>query len=171
MKIKLSIKRDGGSRIDMPNDGAPDTTYHFAPNQAGDHVAEVAKEEHIAMFLCIPEYTPYGDLPPDDAALVSILTEATTATASAATALSTTVDDGAQTADEDDEEADPLPLEQMDRVQLLAVFETVMGERAHPRAGIDLLRSRIAEKIQDDEAAKALFDAEALRLGKAVFAA
>lgn len=171
MKIKLSIKRDGGSHIDMPNHGAPDTTYHFSPNQSGDHVAEVEKEEHIAMFLRIPEYTPYGDLPPDDAALVSILTEVTTETAPAGTTMSTTVDDGNQTVDGDDEEADPLPLEQMDRVQLLAVFEAVMGERAHPRAGIDLLRSRIAEKIQDDEAAKALFEAEAMRLGKAVFSA
>lgn len=50
MLIESKIRRKNGSNIDMRG-----TKYLFAPNAEGAHVAEVKDEEHIALFLAVPE--------------------------------------------------------------------------------------------------------------------
>lgn len=50
MKIECKLQRKGGSHIEIGG-----TTYHFAPQEDGRHVAEVTNERHIERFLSIPE--------------------------------------------------------------------------------------------------------------------
>lgn len=50
MLIKCLLKRDGGSKIDLG-----EKEYHFAPNEQGDHIAEVTNKDHIKTLLAIPE--------------------------------------------------------------------------------------------------------------------
>lgn len=55
MQIELSIKRPGGTEVDMPNEGQADTRYHFKPVDASradsPHVANVENDDHAEMFL------------------------------------------------------------------------------------------------------------------------
>jgi hypothetical protein len=55
MKIECKIKRAGGTIVDMPNEGAADTRYHFQPvdpsRADSPHVAEVANDDHAQRFL------------------------------------------------------------------------------------------------------------------------
>lgn len=50
MKIQCILKRDGGTKVTIGN-----TEYHFAPDDNGDHFAEVTDKAHIERFLNIPE--------------------------------------------------------------------------------------------------------------------
>lgn len=50
MKIECTLHRKGGTVVELPG-----KTYHFAPQEDGKHVAEVANEAHIERFLAIPE--------------------------------------------------------------------------------------------------------------------
>lgn len=50
MNIESLLKREGGSKIDLD-----DKVYHFKPNAAGAHVADVQDKAHVARFLAIPE--------------------------------------------------------------------------------------------------------------------
>ena len=50
MLIKCKLKREGGSKIKIGGE-----EYHFAPDDNGDHVAEVTNEEHANRFLEISE--------------------------------------------------------------------------------------------------------------------
>ena len=59
MLIQCHIKREGGSLIDIGG-----TTYHFAPNEHGDHVCEVPVKKHVRRFLSIDGgevYEPYDE--------------------------------------------------------------------------------------------------------------
>lgn len=57
MKIVCKLKREGGSKVELG-----DTTYHFKPNAAGDHVADVDDEQHAQQLLAVTEgYEAYGD--------------------------------------------------------------------------------------------------------------
>lgn len=51
MWIELSIKRPGGSEVQLGTE-----TYHFAPNEQGQHIAFVENEDHIDRLLQIPQY-------------------------------------------------------------------------------------------------------------------
>jgi hypothetical protein len=59
MLIRCKIEREGGSHIDLPP-----AVYHFAPNKKGDHVADIADPDHLALLLSIPAgyeiYEPDG---------------------------------------------------------------------------------------------------------------
>ena len=50
MLIKCKLKREGGSKIKIGGE-----EYHFAPDDNGDHVAEVTNKEHANRFLEISE--------------------------------------------------------------------------------------------------------------------
>jgi len=50
MNIESIILRDGGTHVPMGT-----TSYHFAPQPDGAHVAAVEDDAHIARFLSIPE--------------------------------------------------------------------------------------------------------------------
>jgi hypothetical protein len=54
MRIELSIHREGGSKVEVSG-----TTYHFAPQPDGRHIADVADPEHALVLLrCDPAYQP-----------------------------------------------------------------------------------------------------------------
>lgn len=50
MDIECTLKRDGGSKIDLVT-----REYHFTPRADGAQVADVEEESHIARLLAIPE--------------------------------------------------------------------------------------------------------------------
>ena len=50
MLIKCKLNREGGSKIKIGGE-----EYHFAPDDNGDHVAEVTNEAHANRFLEISE--------------------------------------------------------------------------------------------------------------------
>ena len=55
MFIECTLKRDGGTKVDIGN-----STYHFVQKDDGCHVCEVTNEDHAARFLRISEaYRPY----------------------------------------------------------------------------------------------------------------
>jgi hypothetical protein len=66
MFIESKLKRHGGSHITM----ADGTTYHFAPDPTGRHVAMVTRPEHIERLLSITE--GFG-LPKPDASAPAIV--------------------------------------------------------------------------------------------------
>lgn len=56
MLVQCKLIRDGGTVVTVGG-----CEYRFAPNAAGDHVAEVGDEGHVGVFLGIPEsYCAYG---------------------------------------------------------------------------------------------------------------
>ena len=60
MQIECILKREGGTHVNIG-----DEKYHFRPNAAGAHVAEVTNKEHIKRFLSISDAYEYYD--PDSA--------------------------------------------------------------------------------------------------------
>lgn len=50
MKIECLLKRDGGSIVTLGS-----KSYHFAPDDAGRHVADVETEAHVERLLSITE--------------------------------------------------------------------------------------------------------------------
>ena len=50
MKIECLLKRDGGSIVTLGS-----KSYHFAPDDAGRHVADVEAEAHVERLLSITE--------------------------------------------------------------------------------------------------------------------
>lgn len=59
MQIQCKLKRAGGTVIELG-----DTSYHFKPNDKGDHVAEVADDDHAETLLAITEgYEAYEQEP------------------------------------------------------------------------------------------------------------
>ena len=59
MLIEHTIKRPNGSHPKF----ADGTQYHFVPNAAGDHVAEVVNQNHIDWFLSVSTFRTYKDQP------------------------------------------------------------------------------------------------------------
>ena len=63
MLIEHTTKRHNGSIHTIAG-----VKYHFAPNDAGAHVAEVENPAHIQRFLSIPSFAVYsGEAPAADA--------------------------------------------------------------------------------------------------------
>lgn len=59
MLIQCKLKRAGGTVIELG-----DTSYHFKPNDKGDHVAEVTDDDHADTLLAITEgYAAYEQEP------------------------------------------------------------------------------------------------------------
>ena len=65
MKIRCKLIRKDGSHVELGG-----TQYHFAPNDQGDHVADVTDSKHIQRFLEISEGYEIYD-PQERAALES----------------------------------------------------------------------------------------------------
>lgn len=54
MKIECILKREGGTKINLPGDNG-DVEYYFKEQPDGAHVAEVTDKAHIKRLLSIPE--------------------------------------------------------------------------------------------------------------------
>lgn len=50
MLIECILRRTGGTHVDLGS-----AIYHFAPDEAGRHVADVTDDDHIDRLLAIPE--------------------------------------------------------------------------------------------------------------------
>lgn len=59
MQIQCKLKRSAGTVVELGG-----TTYHFKPNDKGDHVADVADDDHADTLLAITEgYEAYEQEP------------------------------------------------------------------------------------------------------------
>lgn len=124
MKILCKIKRSGGSHIEMPKDF---TVYHFAPNEHGDHVADVSNKEHIKILLGIDAYEPYDG--PAPAAAPAKAAEDETETETETT--------GGQEPAADqptDEVAIRAALANLTLEELQAEYHHIYGRAAHPQS-------------------------------------
>lgn len=161
MKIELTIKRKGGTRLSLLNEYGRKVNYHFAPQPDGAHVADVENEDHAKLMLGIPEYRPYGEAA---AHLMSeIVAEAKAAAAEAAKVAEA---EQAALATSEPEDVDPLEIDQMDRPMLASAHEIVFGEKAHPKAKIETLRAKISAEIEANAEAEEKFEAFAMDQAK-----
>lgn len=63
MQIVCKLKREGGSKVTFGK-GQAKVTYHFKPNEEGEHVCAVNKEDHAEKLLSVPEaYHELGKAP------------------------------------------------------------------------------------------------------------
>lgn len=114
MLIEHTTKRHNGSIHTIAG-----VKYHFAPNDAGAHVAEVKDPAHIQRFLSIPSFTVYSG-------------ETTAANAPAANA----------PAGDDDQQ--PTPLEEAPDEVLDQLYEAAYGKKPHHK----VKRDKIIEMIR-----------------------
>lgn len=98
MKIECLRHREGGTKIELD-----DTTYHFAPQPDGRHVAEVTKTSHIKILLGIEAY---AIVDPNVADMLEPKPRTTASAPVTQTAPEQTDGDDGEGADEDDEDGD-----------------------------------------------------------------
>jgi len=150
MLIMLSIHRPGGTVVFMPNNGAKDTKYNFAPSDTdpdGPHLAEVGNSRHAELFLAIPEYSvwPGGSA---EAPVSSVAPAASIAPVVEPAIISEPVAEPAQESVQDETvspDDDDLGLDGMTRPELMVLYQEELGQKPHPQIGIDTLRTRISE--------------------------
>lgn len=125
--IESKLIREGGTRENIGG-----TDYHFAPNEAGDHVCEVKNEDHAERFLSIPEgyrlYRSASKVAPVEAPGIpaSVYESVVMPTA-------------------DPEPQDEAPAVE-DRAALVARYTELYGKAPRANASIDKLRELIAAK-------------------------
>jgi hypothetical protein len=128
MKIECLIRRKNGSVVDMGDA----MEYHFQPNDLGAHVADVDDETHVATLLAHPEgYRLYNG-------------ESPAAAPKSAPAPAKVIDSEPPRTDTGEIDYDAL-LGDDDRAR--AVFETVMGRPANPRAGTETVVKHIRKAL------------------------
>lgn len=117
MLIEHTTKRHNGSIHSIAG-----VKYHFAPNDAGAHVAEVKDTAHIQRFLSIPSFAVY-----DPNAPVAVV----------ATTESVAPED-------DDDDIQPAPLEEAPDEVLDQLYEDAYGKKPHHK----VRRDKIIEMIR-----------------------
>jgi hypothetical protein len=131
VKIVLKIKRRGGSFIEVPG-GDEKQTYHFAPNDLDDHVADVEDPAHIKVLLGIDVYEVYEG--------------------------QAAVDEPEAPAPEQAEDSAPTDaeltasLEQMTLEELQAEYHHRFGKAAHPQSKHSTLVKKLAEARMSPDA-------------------
>lgn len=151
MLIECILKRDGGSKVDLG-----DTTYHFAPDSEGRHVAMVADPDHIGRFLSITEgyRIPRAStaIPATSVASIGAVGAVAPVTASPEPVLEQValevVEEPAEVAAEP-VVAEAAPLEGMTKEQLAEVYLAKTGQKAHPA----MSAAKMIEKIKAASAA------------------
>lgn len=122
MQIEHTTKRPNGSHHSI--DGV---AYHFAPNAAGDHVAEVTDKAHIQRFLSIPTFVIYE--------------EGASAPQAGENSQSVSLDMGTPL------EPETKPLEDATDEELAAIYFDVLDRKPHHRAGRDTIIEQIREAL------------------------
>jgi hypothetical protein len=130
MLIKLNIKRQGGSKIDIG-----DKLYHFAPDKNGDHVCDVTDKEHIKRFMSIDAYEPH-DAVAEKAVKTGVIPSPPEQDVPAS----------------DESMADNDTYDAMDRGALAAEIESRTGKAPHHKTGEISLRAALRE-LDTSEAA------------------
>lgn len=158
MRIELSLKRPGGSPIEFP----PNTVYLFKPTENDPrHTAEVTDPVHIKALLAIPEYSiaDMGDAPvvaqvkPVNNPLAVKRIEPVKVEGTADPDSQQAETDGGQTVDATGgDSGDATGAGDGDKVEqtgetiesVRAAYEAATGQKAHPKASIDTLKTRMA---------------------------
>lgn len=138
--IECLIHRKGGSVIELGAD-----KYHFAPNDAGDHVCDVANTDHAAILLAIDTaYRPYVLASSADAGTGN--GDAVDLTGAIIKADDTDGTDGGKGATGDAAKEKPLD-EAAERDRLSALYQERFGKKPHHMMGV----KRIREELGIDE--------------------
>lgn len=136
--IECKLIREGGSFVALGT-----TEYHFSPQADGAHVAQVADDEHVDIFLSIRDgYRLYrgkveaaskpaeiSDSPNETEAAIEPAPEVVTMLGST---------------EDIPPPSEPSPAEE--RAYLAAEYEELYGEPPHARTGVKRLREMIAAK-------------------------
>lgn len=133
MKVLCKIKRPGGSFVEVP--GSETITYHFAPNEHGDHVADVSNKEHVKRLLGIDAYEVYEG--PAAAAPVAPPAAPELTPASGPPTEETPHSDG------DREAILRAECEQMTVEDLQAEYHHIYGKAAHPQIKFGTLVEKV----------------------------
>lgn len=162
--IECILKRDGGTKIDLGN-----TTYHFAPDSEGRHVAMVADPDHIGRLLSISEgyRIPRAHTSATAQVAVSGAVGAVGAVAPAVQSDQRVIvepvkldedktdagagEDGAQKVEDTPPASDPaaIDLTTLDRDKLAEIYLAKVGQKAHPA----MSAAKMIEKIKAASAA------------------
>lgn len=131
MKIELTLKRKGGSEIDM-GDG---TTYHFKPEDGrheSPHVAAVANTAHVKRLLGIPGYEVFDGDAPAEPVKPQVKPVAPVGGQTNAPSILDAGSDQTRPAPGAD-----MPLEHMTETDLRATYEAELGKKPHHKAGLE----------------------------------
>lgn len=127
--IECKLIREGGSFVALGT-----TEYHFSPQADGAHVAQVADEEHVDIFLAINGYRLYRGKVEAAPVEAPAATEPAAPEAEPEQALTTLL--------ATEPEAAPLD----ERAELAKEYEYLYGEPPHQRTGVKRLREMIAAR-------------------------
>lgn len=158
MLIECILKRDGGTKVELGN-----TTYHFAPDSEGRHVAMVADPDHIGRLLSISEgyRIPRAHTSATAQVAVSGAVGAVGAVAPAVQSDQRVIvepvtldedktdagagEDGAQKVEDTPPASDPaaIDLTTLDRDKLAEIYLAKVGQKAHPAMKIPAMLEKI----------------------------
>lgn len=129
MNIVCLLKRAAGTQVTIG-----EQHYDFQPNDAGDHVCEVAEQAHIDRFLSIPEaYAEYNAQP--------VAEQPAPAAEPAPQAQAPAVNDEPEPEPQDEPKLNPDA--DYTREQLVDMYVKKFGKKPHYRAGEDKLREEL----------------------------
>ena len=160
MLIECILKRDGGTKVELGN-----TTYHFAPDSEGRHVAMVADPDHIGRLLSISEgyRIPRAHTSATAQVAVSGAVGAVGAVAPAVQSDQRVIvepvklaedqtdagagagEDGAAKVEDTPPASDPaaIDLTTLDREKLAEIYLAKVGQKAHPAMKIPAMLEKI----------------------------
>lgn len=161
MKIECLLKRDGGSIVTLGS-----KSYHFAPDDAGRHVADVETEAHVERLLSITEgyRLVVGEATkatnPTPASVIGLSTLATVSSpadipaddphgaAAREAAIQAAKDNAAQYAQEQEAakgatKSDPPKADDLEAAK--AAYIEKFGKKPHHAWSADVIRKKIAE--------------------------
>lgn len=159
MKIELTLKRPGGSHIDM-GDGK---SYYFQPDASGAHVCDVTDPRHIKRLMSVDGFIPAGAEIDDPAVLPAPIAGNPTAGATDDGDIIATIDvgDGGDDDDlgEDGQEEDGdgeggeenggiTNLADLSDEALAALHVEKVGRAPHPKASRATIQAKIMEAVE-----------------------
>lgn len=145
MKIELTLKRTGGSHIDM-GDGK---SYHFQPDASGAHVCDVTDPRHIKRLMSVDGFIPAGAEIDDPAVLPAPITGNPTAGATddddIIDRIDVTDDEGGEGGEDNGEIID---LAALSDEALAALHVEKVGRAPHPKASRATIEAKIVEAVE-----------------------
>lgn len=150
MKIELTLKRPGGSHIDM-GDGK---SYHFQPDASGAHVCDVTDLRHIKRLMSVDGFIPAGAEIDDPAVLPAPITGNPTAGATDDGDIIDTIDVGDGDDDDDgdgeggEENGGITNLADLSDEALAALHVEKVGRAPHQRASRATIQAKIMEAVE-----------------------
>ncbi|KAB2922690.1 MAG: hypothetical protein F9K30_12000 [Dechloromonas sp.] len=145
MKIELTLKRTGGSHIDM-GDGK---SYHFQPDASGAHVCDVTDPRHIKRLMSVDGFIPAGAEIDDPAVLPAPITGNPTAGATddddIIDRIDVTDDEGGEGGEDNGEIID---LAALSDEALAALHVEKVGRAPHPKASRATIEAKIMEAVE-----------------------